>query len=76
VLQQIQRVLQQQPQVGQLVSIGVPTVLAGAGRATVSSQSSQAPTKNLSYAYMVKFINPNKKGAPLACTSAPQNSSL
>lgn len=66
VLQQIQRVLQQQPRVGQLVSIGGPTVLAGhaAGGATVSSpsiQSSQPPTTNPSYAYKVKIINPNKK---------------
>ena len=42
VLQQIQRVLQQQPRLGPLVSIGRPTVLTG-GSATVSSASIQSP---------------------------------
>ena len=62
VLQQIQRVLQQQPLVGPLVSIRGPTVLAGG--AMVSSpniQSSQPPAKNPSYTYKVKIINPSKK---------------
>ena len=64
VLQQIQRVLQQQPRVGPLVSIGGPTVLAG-GAATVSSAGVQSPhqppAKSPPYMYKVKIINPNKK---------------
>ena len=62
VMQQIQRVLQQQPRVGPLVSIGRPTVLAG--DATVSSpniQFSQPPAKNPSYTYKAKIINLNTK---------------
>ena len=71
VLQQLQRALQQQPlpRLGSLVTIGGPTVVAGASGgnaiATKNGSSSLAPKNPApsppTYSYKVKIINPAKK---------------